>query len=276
MYKTPTPNPVVVVPVHRAQPTPDEQFSLLRCGRVLGAHPIHIVHPEGLNLDAYRNLLPTSTPLAVPSAWMSSIRAYNRMMINPAFYRRLHGFSHVLIHEPDALVISDQLLYWCDQPFDYIGAPWFEGFHAATLDAPIIGVGNSGFSLINIAAICFFLASNRRWISRLSIAKELSRRLLRRPARYSVRFLVQALGSSGSFGGAHRLVDEHCDTFLSLHAPGSSLGLFRIAEPASALQFSWEVNPVRCSELCGHRPPFGIHAWTRYDRSFVSNMLHGL
>src|SRR5262249_21397293 len=35
-------------------------------------------------------------------------------------------------------------------PYDYIGAPWFEGWERAPIDAPIIGVGNSGFSLLRL------------------------------------------------------------------------------------------------------------------------------
>ena len=273
MYQKPRPTPVVVVPVHRQQPTPDERFTLKRCDQVLGHHPIRIVHPDGLNLEAYKDLLPTAKPLPVPAAWMASIRAYNRMMINPAFFRKLDQFSHALIHEPDALVISDQLFYWCEQPFDYIGAPWFEGFDLATRDSPIIGVGNSGFSLINIGALSLLLDSDRRWVSRLTIFKQLSRKLLRRPTRYSAHVLIEALGSSGLLGGAHRLVDDNFDAFLSLHSPRSSLPLFRIADPVSALRFSWEVNPAKCSELCDIHVPFGIHAWARYDRHFILGML---
>lgn len=273
MNQTIRPHPVVVVPVHRQLPKPDEQFSLHRCGQVLGHHPIRIVHPDGLNLEHYTDLLPTAKPLPVPAAWMASIRAYNRMMINPAFYRKLDQFTHALIHEPDALVISDQIFYWCEQPFDYIGAPWFEGFDAATPGAPIIGVGNSGFSLINIRAIRLFLGSNQRWVSRTTIAKEFLKKILLRPSSYSLNFLMEALGSSGLLGGAHRLVSDNCDAFISLHASLSSSSLFRIADPVSALQFSWEVNPARCSELCDNRAPFGIHAWARYDRSFVLRML---
>jgi hypothetical protein len=268
------PTPVVVVPVHRQQPTPDEQFGLQRCGQVLGHHPIRIVHPEGLNLELYKDLLPTAKPLPVPVAWMASIRAYNRMMINPAFYQKFDHFSHVLVHEPDALAISDQLFYWCEQPFDYIGAPWFEGFQSAASDAPIIGVGNSGFSLINIRAIRLFLDSNRRWISRMIIAKDLFRKILRRPSRYPLNFLIEAFGSSGLLGGAHRLVDDQCDLFLTLHASSSTPTLFRVADAHSALRFSWEVNPSRCSELCNNHLPFGIHAWAKYDRPFILDMLH--
>jgi hypothetical protein len=266
--------PVVLVPVHRPQPTPDEQFSLKRCGQLLGSHPIRIVHPDGLNLEAYRDLLPTAKPFSVPVAWMASIQAYNRMMINPAFYSQFDQFSHVLVHEPDALVISDQLIYWCEQPFDYIGAPWFLGTSAAAQDAPIIGVGNSGFSLIKIMAIRRLLESKHRWISRSLIAKELLRKFRRLPSRYSFAYLFGVLGYSGLLRGAHRVLDMHWDIFLSFHASSCFPLEFKIADPHSAMHFSWEVNPVRCAELCSNCPPFGIHAWARYNRAFVLNLLN--
>lgn len=266
-------NPVVAVPVHRPHPTPDECFGLQRCGQVLANHPIRIVHPLGLNLDAYKDLLPTAIPLPVPPGWMSSIRAYNRMMINPAFYHKFIPFSHILVHEPDALVISDQLLYWCRQPFDFIGAPWFEGFDRATPDAPIIGVGNSGFSLINIVAMLDFLNSKQRWISRRFIVNDILSKIFLRRSRYSLRFLLDTLGSSGKLAGAHKYVDDQCDLFLAAHAPSS---LLRIADHAAALRFAWEVNPDKCFQLSGYTQPFGIHAWARYRRTFIVGMLNNL
>lgn len=270
------PNPVVLVPVHRSQPTLDEQFSLQRCGQVLRSHPIRIVHPAGLNLEYYRDLLPKAKPLPVPATWMASIRAYNRMMINPAFYRMLNQFSHALVHEPDSLVISDELYYWCEQPFDFIGAPWFEGFHAAASDAHIIGVGNSGFSLINIASICHLLESNHRWISRMLIAKEFSKKLFFHSCRYSSDFLAAAFGAAGLLSGAHKVLEENWDFFLLSYVHRVLPHAFKIADPQTALQFCWEVNPVKCSELCDQRPPFGLHAWSRYNRPFVMNMLNSL
>ena len=273
MIKMTSPNPVVVVPVHRPHPTPGEVFSLLRCGQVLGSHPICIVHPDGLNLEAYLDLLPTATPHPVPSVWMSSIRAYNRMMINPAFYRKLEQFTHALIHEPDALVLSDQLLYWCRNPYDYIGAPWFEGYSQATPEAPIIGVGNSGFSLINIEAVLRAFESNHRWISRHAVVNEFKRKLLHQPSCYSAKLLFSLLGPAGLLRGAHLSFNDNCDTFIASYMGGQKSFDFKIADVSAALRFSWEVNPAICAELCNQSSPFGIHAWAKYDRVFVEQLL---
>lgn len=273
MKQTNQPNPVVIVPVHRRYPTPDEQFSIKRCGQVLGSHSIWIVHPEGLSLTCYQELIPSARTLTVPAPWMASIRAYNQMMINPVFYSNLTGFTHVLIHEPDALVFSDKLLYWCNQPFDYIGAPWFEGFSVADAGAPIVGVGNSGFSLISLPAISRLFSGRRRWISRSEIASEFGRKLLRLPNHYPVSLLFRSLGKAGLMREAHRVVAENCDLFLARQFARSRLEGFALAGVEDALLFAWEVNPVQCYQLCNGRLPFGVHAWARYDRAFIERLL---
>lgn len=266
------PKPVVVVPVHRPYPSADEQFGLKRCGAVLAGHPIQIVHPMGLDLSSYRDLLPTASPLPVPPAWMASINAYNRMMVNPNFYAMFSGFSHLLIHEPDALVLEDELLSWCHKRFDYIGAPWFENWCDATPDAPILGVGNSGFSLMRVESILQVFTSRHRWLKRTWVARQLIKKFLGRQIPHSYFRLLQYLGSAGSLKGAHRVMNEHCDSFLCRNALVAN-PRFCLASVDEALRFSWEVNPRICCNLNNGRSPFGIHAWARYDRAFIESLL---
>ena len=68
-------------------------------------------------------------------------------MLSSEFYRRFSKFEYILIYQLDAFVFKDQLNYWCKKGYDYIGAPWFEGFHLTKTGVNIIGVGNGGFSL---------------------------------------------------------------------------------------------------------------------------------
>ena len=113
-----------------------------RCGLVLSKHQICIVHPSGLNIDAYLSLIPQAKLVHVPPAWMESKRAYNRMLINSNFFRIFDAYTHLLIHEPDALVVSDCLTDWCEAGFDFIGAPLFLGYAKALPNAPLNGVLN--------------------------------------------------------------------------------------------------------------------------------------
>ena len=264
--------PLVVVPVHRPEPTVDEAFGIQRCGQILVDHPITFILPDSLSGLAYQRLIPNARLCRVPAKWMASVKSYNRMIIRPSFYSLFKGYTHLLIHEPDALVFADQLLYWCRQSFDYIGAPWFEGFSNPASDAPVIGIGNSGFSLIRISAIQRFLLSRDRWISRKLVLWQIYCLLRGQHCRYPLSSLLRMLGSAGSVVGAHRVLEDHCDGFISEWASRIRPSL-RLASVEQALHFAWEVSPRRCSELIHGQLPFGVHAWRRYDPDFILQCL---
>ena len=114
----------VVVPTHREFPTPTEEIGLRRCAEV-SKHPIILVTPESLPIRAYQKILPIYQHIKIGTEWMSSVRAYNKLMISGKMFAQLDDFSHALIHEPDAILLDDQTDHWCTQPIDYIGAPWF-------------------------------------------------------------------------------------------------------------------------------------------------------
>lgn len=267
--------PVVVVPVHLARPTPAEVVSLRQCGKILGQREIVIVAPRGLDLGAYRELLPKASDLRVEPHWMSSIQAYNRLMISWLIFEQLEGYSHMLLHEPDAIVFRDELDYWCAQSQDYIGAPWFEGFAHAAPDAPVLGVGNSGFSLHRLDTARRLASSRQRWYPYRQAAKDLVCGLLGHGHR--LRRGLKALGRAGQLRGAWELYEGHCDTFWSSVVPKLDPE-FKIACVEDAVRFSWEVLPARCYRMTNGKLPFGIHAWAKYDLEFVAPQLiaHGV
>lgn len=267
------PRPVIAVPVHRPEPSADESLALARCQAVLGRHPIRIVHPAGMDSSAYRRLLPAARPLEVPPGWMASYRAYNRMLVNPSFFRLFRGHSHLLIHEPDALVVSDRLIHWCQQECDYIGAPWFQGFSRSTADAALHGVGNSGFSLFRLQAVEALLHSGHRWYPYRALAAETRVMIRNRP-------LGQGLGAIKSMVtplvmmamGVRRILRCNCDLYWSKFAQLDD-PCFRVSDPETAIRFAWEAHPRACLQRCGGELPFGLHAWARYDRAFVVEAL---
>jgi len=258
--------PVVIVPVHLARPSPTDIVSLQQCGKVLGSREIVLVSPQGLNLTAYRELLPSATELRVEPHWMSSIEAYNRMMISPRIVNELDGYTHMLIHEPDAIVLRDELDFWCAQPQDYIGAPWFEGFNNAVDDVQIIGVGNSGFSLQRLDALRRVFKSQKRWYPYRLAAKDFIRGFQGNRNRLQRGF--KAISNAGLLKGAWELYDGHCDAFWSFVVPQIDIK-FKIASIEESLHFSWEVLPAQCFKMNFGKLPFGIHAWAKYDLKFL-------
>jgi hypothetical protein len=197
---------------------------------------------------------------------MASLEAYNRMMMSPLVFNALDGYTHMILHEPDAIVLRDEIDHWCNQPFDYIGAPWFEGLGLAAPNAPIYGVGNSGFSLHRLSTSRRVTASWRRWYPYSTVAKDLIQGLRGNPKR--LRRGLIGLGSGGLLRGAHKLYDWYCDIFWSVAVPKLDKS-FRIPPPEIAIQFAWEVFPSRCMTMCRGRLPFGIHAWAKYDYEFL-------
>src|SRR5690348_9598823 len=165
--------PVVVIPIHLPRPSRPEIVSLRQCGKILANREIVILAPKYLDLAAYWELLPRAADLRVEPHWMASIKAYNEMMISPLVFNALDGFTHMILHEPDAIVLRDEIDHWCSQPFDYIGAPWFEGWLGAAPDAPVIGVGNSGFCFHNLSTSRRVTASLRRWHPYSTVVKDL-------------------------------------------------------------------------------------------------------
>jgi hypothetical protein len=222
---------------------------------------------------------------------MENIQAYNRLMVAPFVYEALSGYSHVLIHEPDALVLKDELDYWCSQPFDYIGAPWFAGATPAP-SAPLFGAGNFGFSLHRLNMMKKVLRSWRRWYPYDQIARDVIggllgqqdrlREILGIPVRADplstngkaelLRRGIGGLGTAGRLRGAWKLYNSHCDMFWSRIVP-RIIPEFSVAPPAAAVRFSWEVLPDRCYEMCGGQLPFGIHAWAKHNLPFLLPLL---
>lgn len=265
----------VVIPTHRATPTDDDLVSIRQATRVLARHDIHLVVPGELDVAAYRALFPSLIVTRVPERFFGSIAAHNRMLMSADFYERFGDHRFVLIHHTDAFVFRDELDEWCARDEDYIGPPWFAGFEKAAPDAPLVGVGNGGFSLRKVAT---FLSITRRLaaaedhgiISRLpTTARLVLRRTLLPGARAArtPRWLYERLFASVC---AHFPGNE--DLFWGLRVPRDLPG-FRVIPAKDAVPFAFEVHPARLYELNGRRLPFGCHGWTKYDRPFWEPLL---
>jgi hypothetical protein len=263
--------PAVLVPVHKSTPNDLEIISLRQCGRCLARRRLVLLAPAGLDLSAYKTLLPDVRVIRVREKYMSSRGAYNRLMTSPIIYETLSAHSHILIHEPDALVLRDELDFWCEQPYDYIGAPWFEGYDKAKPDAPFLGVGNFGFSLRRTATALRILSSSQRWYGGAEFREDLSRVFRAREAHRLIRIL-RGIGRAGTLRGASAIYEDHCDNYWSLLAPRLVRDV-RIAPLEVALRFSWETLPSTCYKLCNGVLPFGLHAWARYDFAFLKPLL---
>lgn len=246
---------VIVIPVHKENPSEYELISFRQCFKVLGKHPIKIIAPESLNVSAYKRAVPDFEVLYIDPRWQSTLFNYNKLKRSLYFYNLFKSYEYLLTYELDAFVFRDELLEWCDKGYDYIGAPWFEGYSDAKEDDRIIGVGNSGFSLRNIGSVIKILNvlyyCDRKG---LNISRGAAMRAFIKFHYWRVLNLVKYY---------HWEEDYLFCTLVPEDFPD-----FKIAPAAEALQFSFEVNAEVLFIRNSNKLPFGCHAWFTYNLNF--------
>lgn len=76
--------------------------------------------------------------------YFKSSEDYSNLLKTYEFYNRFSDYKFILIYQLDCLIFKDDIDYWCDQNYDYIGAPIIANTRDWSYN-PIIG--NGGFSL---------------------------------------------------------------------------------------------------------------------------------
>jgi hypothetical protein len=95
---------VVVIPIHKANPTAYELISFQQCFKILGNYTIKIVAPHGLLMDNYREVLPSFEILFIDPKWQANLNAYNRLKRSRYFYDLFDDFEFMLTYELDAFI----------------------------------------------------------------------------------------------------------------------------------------------------------------------------
>jgi hypothetical protein len=183
-------------------------------------------------------------------------------MNSSIFYERFLDQQFILIHQLDAFVFRDELDYWCSAGYDYIGAPWLEGFIDDAKGRFLQIAGNGGFSLRNAESHLRVLRSKKR--SRIESGKELRERFFnsRRMRRVKIApsLILKALGVGNNTAWLKNNSNE--DWFWAMAAHKIDAG-FISAEFKDAIGFAFESQPKRLFLLNNERLPFGCHAWAK-------------
>jgi hypothetical protein len=251
---------VVVIPIHSETPTELELISFQQCFMVLGEHTIRIIAPEGLNLNRYKAVIPVIEVIYIDPIWQSSVEKYNKLKLSQFFYKLFADYQFLLTYELDAFVFKDELLYWCNKGYDYIGAPWFVGYDNPTDD--FLGVGNSGFSLRNIAAM-------QRAIKKVYI-KEAAYHTFGKKNNLTFKLSTWLNYLRIYFGENYTIqfaTHKNEDAFIA-EIITAEIKDFKIAPVEEAMQFSFEVKPEYLYHMNQNRLPMGCHAWWKYDLGF--------
>ena len=254
----------VVIPVHKASPTNAEILSLQACARQLASYDCYLVFPQGLDISAYTSVFTKLLPKPVEPQWLESIEAYNRMKMQLSFYNLFSNYSHMLTYELDAYIFSADLKAARAFEFDFIGAPFFEGYWEAKSDAKFIPGCNSGFSVRNIQSCINVLSAMKKYrihwrLYKLFLAPVRRLRLwLNNLTNYNYEVFI-----TGRFAFYFDNFHINEDVVWTEVVP-KLFPDFKIADPAAALAFSFEYNLPRSLQLNDGKLPLGCHAWDKH------------
>ena len=257
---------IILIPIYKTIIDTNELLSINQCIKVLYNHPISIFTYRDLDISNITELMKsvniTYWVEYFEKEYFENIAGYNRLMLSTGFYKRFKEYEFILIYQLDAWVFRDELEYWCNQDYDYIGAPWFEGWVNAGYNSKITGAGNGGFSLRNVAKTIQLLNQN----SLLLLLKNFFTHL------YRSIFHFKTYKSQINFISITKLMfskNKNEDYYLVEKAKLSKR--YKVAPPEVAMHFAFDANPERLYELTGERLPFGCHAWNRYAANFWGN-----
>lgn len=228
---------VVVVPVYKIELDEDETASFVHNADVLRNHDVVAIYPYGLDISFYKRIAPGVTYRAFQDDDFSNVARYNRLMTSSRFYKAFSDYEYLLICHFDAWVFTDELIEWCDQGYDYIGAPFMVPFVGKLSAAfPFLSklymnkIGNGGFCLRKISSH-ISITHRLRWLSPFC------------------------------------LVLMHEDIFYTLIVPLFFRG-FRRPGAERANRFAVDKKPEECFKRLNGDLPFGCHGWFKRNREF--------
>lgn len=249
---------VVVIPVYDSRLSADENISLAQCISVLSEYQIVIIKPEKLDASSLVSKYSTIRLESFPDECFASLRAYNKLVLDEAFYLRFQQYDYILIYQLDAYVFKDELLYWALKGYDYIGAPWIpkKKSHLTC----------GGRSKILLRHYLYDLFNNEK-------------RKLEKYYNYQVGNGGFSLRKISKMITITRYYKEKIDSYLDDNKPFYPEDVFLFLELTSrkcrlykpgykeALKFSMEQNPSWSFQYNKGKLPFGCHDWNHEQYS---------
>jgi hypothetical protein len=235
----------VVIPVYKKLPSEDESFSISYSLPNLLGFDICLLAPQSLNTLYYEKKWNLLNCIRFSDKYFTSTNAYSELLMSPMFYEKFLTHDYILILQPDAIVLKPELQQWVNRGYDYIGAPWKDGFQT------FINLGTSYEKINPILCSCFVGnggLSLRKSSSCISLINEF-------------KDVAQWWASSGSAE----------DLFFSFI--GNISLDFKIPNLMTAAHFSHETDPEYMYSLINKKLPFGVHAWEKYSREHWESLL---
>ena len=118
----------IVIPIYKDninnKLTEDEIDSIMNTIHLMKNYDIYFLCNENLNTLWYKKIKSNSQPNIYFKYYNFRNRdEYSDMCLDYNFYKMFYDHEYMLICQTDAWIFKDELLYWCNKGYDYIGAP---------------------------------------------------------------------------------------------------------------------------------------------------------
>ena len=247
-------NCAVVIPIHERIFRKVDQDLLARSTAVFSNRDIYFVAP--LRLRRYAEKLQEEHKAIMTKcfddSYFKSVKQYSRLLTSKVFYQSLSQYSHICICQLDVLSIRDNLDFWMTQPWDFIGAPMFEGY-GKTRSRVFLPTLNGGFSLRKVDSALRVLEEVKFRYSKLADLYTMESNFFLK----SVRVLRDGLIFNYDHPRLRPIMPE--DLFWTYITPRNH-EWFKIPDPDTARLFAFDKHPKWLFELNGERLPQAIHA----------------
>ena len=219
----------IVIPIHKEYDklSPFEKKSVNNTVIKMKNWDIVLICPNNMDVSGYENIGILNF-MNFDIKYFKDVKSYCELMLSSFFYEAFKKYEYMLIVQSDAYIFNDELEYFLNLGYDYIG-----GLHninqGTHIFHPNVGNklinGNGGFSLRKIDA--FITASK-------NIKKDLNNKWDWEDVLYSYWYKDK----------------------------------MNIAPDETSLKFGWQQNPEICYENNGKKLPFGSHKPHIFGKDF--------
>jgi hypothetical protein len=258
---------IICVPVYKEFLSVNEKASYTQLIKTLKNYDITLVTHKKLVLKEYLKISKSRTVSVTyfDQAFFKDTNTYSKLLLSSKFYNAFENYQFILIYQLDAWVFKDELEYWCDKNYDYIGAPWFSNKHNKQDLSSFYGIGNGGLSLRKTSS---HLKALNSFFTLKSWGSLIHTFLANRIGYTSIKNLLFDLtlrNFSHSLFTSHQNINE--DVFWSYIAK-KKFTWYRVPNMIEASKFSFEINAELLFDANNAELPFGCHAWEIYDNDF--------
>lgn len=239
----------IVVPLYKTFLDDLERISLCRSLDVLKDHSFSIICPHNLDLTSIEPMFKgvDYDVRRFDPEFFRGIDGYNRLMLSSDLYAAFTECQYILICQTDVFVFSDQLLFWCEKNYDYIGAPW-------------IATPQNALKRIFYAVEKFFTKKDKSSYHFFKVGNGgFSLRKVETMQR-----IVSKLKDKAEFFSKNR--DERKyhqeDVFLSVYAP-TQIPDIKIPDYKEAVGFAMDRKPHLAYQLNRQQLPFACHGFNK-------------